>query len=98
MFADYFIQELPEDKICYWDLIFNEGSEEERDSSSAAIAACGLLELSRQLPLNDEKHGYYEKVALELLSISGKVYNGFTTRVELYCFMVSMIKNKYRSR
>ena len=51
--ADYFIQELPEDKICYWDLIFNEGSEEERDSSSA-IAACGLLELSRQLPLNDE--------------------------------------------
>ena len=41
-----------------------------------------LLELSRQLPLNDEKHGYYEKVALELTSIGGKVYNGFTTRVE----------------
>ena len=72
--ADYFIQELPEDKICYWDLIFNEGSEEERDSSSAAIAACGLLELSRQLPLNDEKHGYYEKVALELLQALAEKY------------------------
>ena len=72
--ADYFIQELPEDKICYWDLIFNEGSEEERDSSSAAIAACGLLELSRQLPLNDEKHGYYEKVALELLQALEEKY------------------------
>lgn len=72
--ADYFIQELPEDKICYWDLIFNEGSEEERDSSSAAIAACGLLELSRQLPLNDEKHGYYEKVALELVQALAEKY------------------------
>ncbi len=28
--ADYFLQELPEDLICYWDLIFKEGSQEEK--------------------------------------------------------------------
>ena len=39
-----------------------------------AIVACGLLELSRQLPLNDEKHGYYEKVALELLQALAEKY------------------------
>ena len=47
-----FLQELPEDLICYWDLIFKEGSQEEKDSSAAAIAACGLLELSKQLPVS----------------------------------------------
>lgn len=65
--ADYFISQLPKDKICYWDLVFNDGSGQERDSSSAAIAACGLLELSKQLPLSDTKHDEYEQVALVML-------------------------------
>src|SRR5699024_8819650 len=72
--ADYFISQLPEDKVCYWDLVFNDGSGQERDSSSAAIAACGLLELSKQLPLSDEKHDHYEKVALEMLEALAQNY------------------------
>jgi len=32
--------------VPYWDLIFGDGSGEPRDSSSAAIAACGLLEMA----------------------------------------------------
>ncbi len=28
--ADYFIAELPADKVSYWDLVFNDGSQEER--------------------------------------------------------------------
>lgn len=72
--ADYFIKELPEDKVSYWDLIFNDGSGEPRDSSAAAIAVCGLLELAKQLPLSDEKHDFYEQTALEIMESLAKNY------------------------
>lgn len=48
--ADYFLDHLPADHVPYWDLVFNDGSDEERDSSSGAIAVCGLHELIRRLP------------------------------------------------
>jgi unsaturated chondroitin disaccharide hydrolase len=48
--ADYFLDHLPADHVPYWDMTFNEGSDEERDSSSGAIAVCGLHELIRHLP------------------------------------------------
>jgi unsaturated chondroitin disaccharide hydrolase len=35
--------------VCHWDLYFTSGSHE-KDSSAAAIAACGLLELAKSLP------------------------------------------------
>lgn len=41
--AKYYLEHLPEDFISYWDLAFTSG-DEERDSSAAAIAACGLIE------------------------------------------------------
>ncbi len=41
----YYLERLPSDLVPYWDLIFTEG-DEPRDSSSAAIVACGLLEMS----------------------------------------------------
>ncbi|KAI4453108.1 udp-glucose 4-epimerase [Holotrichia oblita] len=39
--TNYFLNRLPEDYVAYWDLIFNDGSGEERDSSLSAIAVCG---------------------------------------------------------
>jgi unsaturated chondroitin disaccharide hydrolase len=72
--ADYFIDSLPQDKVCYWDLIFTDGSTEERDSSSAAIAVCGLLELAKQLPLSDEKHNKYQQMAVEIMESLAKDY------------------------
>ena len=48
--ADQFLTRLPEDSVPYWDLVFSDGSAEERDSSAAAIAASGLLELAARLP------------------------------------------------
>ena len=66
--ADYFIEHLPADHVAYWDLIFGEGSTEERDSSASAIAACGLLELARQLPLSDPKRAVYEEAAVTMLT------------------------------
>lgn len=47
--ARFFLDRLPEDGVPYWDLIFTQG-DEPRDSSAAAIAACGLYEALPLLP------------------------------------------------
>ncbi|AFC28950.1 glycosyl hydrolase family 88 [Paenibacillus mucilaginosus 3016] len=64
--ANYFINRLPDDSIAYWDLIFTSGPEE-RDSSSSAIAACGLLELSKYLPPTDDNRRLYENAAMHMI-------------------------------
>lgn len=64
--ANYFLNRLPEDNVCYWDLIFTEGNEE-RDSSSAVIASCGLLELIKYLPLTDDAKKVYENAAAAMM-------------------------------
>jgi len=60
--TDFFLKHCPNDLIAYWDLEFNEGSNESRDSSAAAIAACGILEMMPYLP--KEKADYYHEKAL----------------------------------
>lgn len=47
--AKFFMERLPADDVPYWDLIFTAG-DEPRDSSAAAIAACGLYEALPLLP------------------------------------------------
>jgi unsaturated chondroitin disaccharide hydrolase len=64
--SNYFLNRLPQDEVCYWDLIFTEG-EEERDSSAAAIAVCGIMEMLKYLPLADENRKYYENSSLKIL-------------------------------
>jgi unsaturated chondroitin disaccharide hydrolase len=56
--ADRFLALLPDDRVPYWDLAFTDGSGEERDSSAAAIAACGLFELAALLPAGPGREGY----------------------------------------
>src|SRR4051794_26466844 len=56
--ADYLLAHLPADHVAYWDLVFGDGSGQERDSSAAAIAVCGLLELSARLPVGERADGY----------------------------------------
>lgn len=75
--ADYFIEKLPEDKVPYWDLIFSDGSDEERDSSSGAIAVCGLLELAKVLPLSNSKRSQYEAIALDIID---SLASNYTTK------------------
>lgn len=64
--ADYFLARLPSDGICCWDLIFT-GEDDLRDSSAAAITACGLLELVDALPPSDPKRAVYEAAAIAML-------------------------------
>lgn len=52
--SNFFLEKLPEDLIPYWDLIFTEG-DEPRDSSSASIVACGMLEMAGLLEGEDAK-------------------------------------------
>ena len=53
--SEFFLAKLPKDNIPYWDMIFNDdnashdGETEPRDSSSASIVACGLLDMAVQL-------------------------------------------------
>jgi unsaturated chondroitin disaccharide hydrolase len=43
---DFYLKKLPADLVPYWDLVFSDGDGEPRDSSAAAIVACGLLEMA----------------------------------------------------
>lgn len=72
--ADYFIERLPSDNVAYWDLYFNDGSGQERDSSAATIAACGLLELAKNLPISNTKKEFYEENALKMMKSLGDKY------------------------
>lgn len=72
----YFLAHLPADRVAYWDLVFGDGSSEERDSSAAAIAVCGLLELSACLPAGPEADGY----RAEAVSMLSSLVAGYTPR------------------
>lgn len=76
--TNYYLNRIPEDYICYWDLIFTEG-EEERDSSAAAITVCGLLELTKYLPLTDEEKRLYENAALLMIE---SLYKNYRTEID----------------
>ncbi len=65
--VDYYLNNLPEDKVAYWDLDFTEG-DEPRDTSAAATAVCGLLEAVRSMPLDEEKKAYYKASADSIMS------------------------------
>ncbi len=61
---DYYITRLPEDLVPYWDMIFVDGNEP-RDSSSAVIVVCGLLEMAKYV--DKEKSKYYISIAKKMM-------------------------------
>lgn len=63
--TDYFLTNLPKDLVPYWDFDFTDGSDEPRDSSSAAIAVCGMLEMAKFLPKDEAE--YYIDMAKRLM-------------------------------
>jgi unsaturated chondroitin disaccharide hydrolase len=71
----YFIEHLPKDMVPFWDLEFTDGDEQPRDSSSASIAACGLLEMCTYL--NEEDAIIYRKLAKQMLK---SVYDNYAVK------------------
>lgn len=64
--VNYFLNRLPSDQVCAWDLIFTEDTAQ-RDSSAAAIAVCGMLELTESLPLLDEERQKYVNAIMAIM-------------------------------
>ena len=62
----FYMQRLPDDLIPYWDMVFTTGSGEPRDSSSAAIVACGLLEACKWV--DAEEAAGYDALARRMLT------------------------------
>ena len=74
--TNYFLNRLPEDYVPYWDLEFGDGSGQYRDSSAAAIAVCGILEM---LPyIKDESlKNIYEGVVDKIMY---SLYKNYSTK------------------
>lgn len=53
--AEYFLTHLPADDVPYWDLVYGDDADAPRDSSSGAIAVCGLFELAAVDPDGAER-------------------------------------------
>ena len=64
--TDFFIRHLPDDLVPYWDFDFDTGSAEPRDSSAAAIAVCGMLEMVKYL--DDPQAEKYKEAALRIMN------------------------------
>ena len=61
----YYLERLPEDLVPYWDMTFISGDDEPRDSSSASIVACGLLEAAKYVPEREGEE--YRTLAAQML-------------------------------
>ena len=56
--TNYFLNRLPENYVCYWDLIFDDTSGQPRDTSAAAIAVCGINQMAKEVPDNEKLQEY----------------------------------------
>lgn len=65
--TDFYLEHLPEDMVPYWDLSFWQGSSEPRDSSAAAAAACGIMEMCENGGLKGEEQSFYGNKAEGML-------------------------------
>ncbi|MGX7419965.1 glycoside hydrolase family 88 protein [Carnobacterium gallinarum] len=58
--TNYFLNRLPKDFVSYWDLIFDDDSEQSKDSSATAIAVCGMNLMDNFLPESNQHKLIYK--------------------------------------
>lgn len=73
--TNFFLNRLPDDYIAYWDLIFTEGNEQERDSSAVSIAVCGMLEILKH---KESEYSEYYKNAVS--GIMRSLWENYSTK------------------
>ncbi len=77
--AAYFIDNLPADHVPYWDFRAPGIPDEPRDASAAAIAACGLLELSTYTTDPSESRRLFATAESILQSLASTPYSSAGT-------------------
>lgn len=66
--ANYYLNNLPSDYVAYWDLSYNDGDFQPKDSSSAAIAVCALLEGVKYMDESDPLREVYRSAANRIMN------------------------------
>ena len=66
--TNYYLNHLPEDYIAFWDLSFTDGDDEPRDSSSNAIALCGMLEGIKYMDESDPLRQIYINASKRIMN------------------------------
>lgn len=72
--TDYYLANLPEDFVPYWDFKLPDFEGEEKDASAAAIAASAMLELASITDDPELKHHYKQAALNTLKSLSTDTY------------------------
>lgn len=75
--TNYFLNRLPDDNVCYWDLIFGDTDGQPRDSSAAAISVCGMMEMDQHLSEDDESKAVYQGACEAIL---GSLIHNYTSK------------------
>ena len=70
-----FLAHLPKDMVPFWDLEFTDGDDQPRDSSSASIAVCGMLEMAKYLKPDEAEA--YRATAKRLMKA---LYDGYAVK------------------
>jgi unsaturated chondroitin disaccharide hydrolase len=72
--ADYYIENVPEDFVPFWDYQAPNIPDEERDASAAAIAVSGFMELMKLVPDPNDKLKYQTAASNILTSLCSPAY------------------------
>ncbi len=75
--SSYFLNNLPSDYVPFWDLCFKDGSTEPRDTSSAAIACCGMLEAIKYMANDDPLRAIYVNAVNRIMNA---LIDGYTSK------------------
>ena len=70
--TEKFMELLPENMVPYWDMIYGDGSGEPRDTSAAAIAVCGIFEMSH--------HAECQEYVLKAQNILTSLADNYTSK------------------
>ena len=66
--TNYFLNNLPEDYVPYWDLSFTDGDGEPKDSSAAAITVCAMLEGVKHMDKDDPLRAIYVNASKRIMN------------------------------